>query len=1107
MAEERTSAQLLERLRNEQRKRWEGGERVLAETLLQHHVTLQANADCALELVYNEMLLREKFGDPPQLEEYVERFPQFAPGLKRLFEVHQVLESGGTLDGTPLEGTPGTSTADLPAVPGYEVLREVGRGGMGIVYEAWQIGLNRPTAIKMILAGDHASPQELARFQTEAEAVGRLQHPNIVQIYEVGESKGRPYLSMEYVAGGSLGQKLQGVPLAARSAAELLETLARAMHHAHERGILHRDLTPGNVLLAEDGVPKIVDFGLAKLLGAGPVIHTQTGVVVGTPSYMAPEQAWGKTKEIGIAADVYALGAILYELLTGRPPFRAETPLETVLQVQSVDPVSPSRLQPKLPRDLATICLQCLQKEPRRRYADAGALANDLRSFLEGKTIQARPTGTWVRTLKWAQRRPAVAALLALVVFVTALGFGLVTWQWQRAEAAGQEAVGKARELEVKNYRQDLALAERELSVNNVGRAEEILDACPVGLRDWEWHCLKRLRYGDLRALQQYPVAVYSPVFSPDGRYLAAGARNGTVKISDVATGKELLAPNMPNHNIRSVAYSPDGQRLVTAGLDGRIIVWKTTTGEVLRTLKGHEGPVGHALFSPDGNRIASSSWDYTVKLWDLATGREIRTFSGYRGAPAVAGFLSGGRCLVTTSAGGTVILWDTTTFREIWSFRDQIDWLASRALSHDGQRLALGGQDGLVTVWDLATGQRTLTLSGHTLKVGGLAFSHDDRRLVSGGYDKSLKVWDTTTGQETLTLHGHADSITGVSFSPNGQQLASASEDGTVKIWDATPLPQEERDQQVLTLRGLSQRVLGVAFSPDSQRLASAGWDGTVKIWDALTGQEALTFRGHSAYVWSVAFSPDGRHVASTGWDFHVRVWDAASGQEIHKLPGKGGYIFSVAFDPDGRQLAAGTSVGKVKMWDPTTGQEVRTLPAHDSATILSVAFSPDGRRFASADWDGVVKVWDATTWNSNPLRALRGHRGPVRCVAFSPDSRRLASAGEDGAAKVWDVETGEEILSLRHSDRVYSVAFSPDGRRLASGGWDQIVRIWDATTGDKLPTLPGHAGYVWSIAFSPDGKRLASASGYAGRGEIKLWDTSLWDKDPSPKRQAPEK
>jgi WD40 repeat protein/serine/threonine protein kinase len=839
--------------------------------------------------------------------------------------------------------------------------------------------------------------------------------------------------------------------------------------------------------------PKITDFGLAKREGFEATM-TVEGQVLGTPAYMSPEQAGGEAHRVDGRSDVYSLGVVLYQMLTGELPFRGTVRmlLQHVLQD---DPRSPRSLNDRVPRDLETICLKCLRKEPDKRYQTAGALAEDLRCFLAGKPIQARPIHAWERTLKWAQRRPAVAALLALVIFVAAVGFGLVTWQWQRAQAAGQVAANKAQELEIKNYYQNLALAERELSVNNVGRAEEILDACPPHLRSWEWHCLKRLRYRNFPALQQYPVAVFSAVFSPDGRYLASGGRDGTVKISEVTTGREVLTFKKPGHDIRSVAYSADGQRLVTAGRDGIIIVWSTTTGEALHTLTGHDGPVSRARFSPDGNRIASSSWDYTVKLWDLATRRVIHTFSGYRGAPAVLGFLPGGQDLVTCSAGGMVKVWDTTTFREVSSFGEQM-WLASMALSHDGQRLALGGQDGLVTVLDLATGQRTLTLPGHTLRVGGLAFSDDDRRLVSGGYDKTLRFWDTTTGQETLTLHGHADTITGLSFSPDGQQLVSASEDGTVKLWDATPLPEEKRDQQVLTLRGHGQRVLCVAFSPDSRCLASASWDGTVKIWDVLAGQEALTFRGHSAYVWGVAFSPDGRQLASTGWDFHVRVWDAAGGREIHALRGLGGYKFSLTFHPDGRQLAAGTSLGKVKVWNPTSGQEIRTLSAHDIAFIYSVAFSPDGLRFASADWDGIVKVWDATTWNPNPLRILRGHKGTVRCVAFSPDSKRLASASENGTVKVFDVEKGEEVLNLQHTDRVYSVAFSPDGRHLASGGWDQMVRIWDAASGQPLHTLSGHAGYVWSVAFSPDGKRLASASGYEGRGEIKIWNTSLWEK-----------
>jgi hypothetical protein len=304
--------------------------------------------------------------------------------------------------------------------PGYEVLEELGRGGMGVVYRARQVALNRVVALKMILAGGHAAAAASARFRTEAEAVARLQHPNIVQVHEVGEHRGLPFMALEFCPGGSLHRRLGGTPLPAPEAAALVQTLARAVQAAHACQIVHRDLSPANVLLAADGAPKVTDFGLARLLdGAG---QTESGAVMGTPSYMAPEQAAGRGREVGPACDVYALGAILYECLTGRPPFRAATALDTVRQVVDDEPVPVRRLQPRAPRDLETICLKCLQKEPHKRYPTALALAEDLGRFRRGEPIAARPVGRAERAWRWGRRNPAVAALLGAVVAALLLG-------------------------------------------------------------------------------------------------------------------------------------------------------------------------------------------------------------------------------------------------------------------------------------------------------------------------------------------------------------------------------------------------------------------------------------------------------------------------------------------------------------------------------------------------------------------------------------------------------------------------------------------------------------------------------------------------------------
>jgi serine/threonine protein kinase len=505
MAEELNSLELIAFLRREQQRSWRSGERVSAEAYLQRHPQLQADAEAALELIYNEIMIRQQLGEAPRLEEYQQRFPPLAARLELLLEVHAALEtcplpaaSDLTAEAEPRVPAPGAAT-DLPPVPGYEMIRELGRGGVGVVYAVRQKALNRTAALKMLLAGGHAGAEQRARFRTEAEALARLRHANIALIYEVGECEGRPYLVMEYVNGGSLASRLAGAPWPIREAALLAETLARAIHHAHDRGIVHRDLTPGNVLLALEGealpdpgengsaqaspspercIPKITDFGLAKLYLAEEAAKTQSGAIMGTPSYMAPEQAEGRSREVGPAADVYALGAILYEMLTGRPPFRAETALETLLQVQAVEPVSPSRLRPKLPADLETICLKCLHKDAGKRYASALALADDLRRFLAGEAIRARPVGQAERLYRWCRRNPAVASLTSSLLLSGVVGFVVVTGLWlhAREQQALAEANALAREQERDRAETSFrdALQAVETYLTSVGESAEL---------------------------------------------------------------------------------------------------------------------------------------------------------------------------------------------------------------------------------------------------------------------------------------------------------------------------------------------------------------------------------------------------------------------------------------------------------------------------------------------------------------------------------------------------------------------------------------------------------------------------------------------------------
>jgi WD40 repeat protein len=1069
---------------------WKAGQRPRIEDYLEGTAEPERRA-LLHELIQVEIEYRQQAQDELRPEEYRQRFPTLdSQWLPVSDPAHTASHPRGLAADLPPRQT-------VPAVPvrgsffgDYELIEEIARGGMGIIFKARKAGLNRLVALKMILAGHFASPKAIARFRSEAENTAQLDHPNIVPIYDVGEHEGRPFFTMKLIEGGNLAQHLPTLTSDLRRAVHLLATAADAVHFAHQHGILHRDLKPANILLDAEGLPHVTDFGLAKRL-AGPAGEspdtgmTQSGAVLGTPPYMAPEQAAGQSKSLTTAADVYALGAILYEMLTGKPPFQAETPAELLVHVLHREPIPPSRLRPQLPRDLDIICLKCLQKDPQHRYRSAETLAEDLRRWLQGEPIQARPVGRMERGWRWARRNPVVA-LAGLAVVGSLLVGTAIAWYSAlvATAAAGREAAEAARakaNLEEANrhaYVSALRLTEVSAERAQLDRAVELLESQTpehtqgMDLRGFEWYYWRRYFHADLPTLKGHLGHVNRVTFSPDGKQLATASMDDSVKLWEADSGR--LIRTFEDHGLMpsGVAFRPDGKQLACCGsrydpetrslghFDIKLL--DLASGQVVGTLHGHTSHVVCVTFSPDGLRLASAGGeDRTVKVWDLQTGHELHTLRGHANGVAAVAFSPDGTRLASASWDATVKIWDGRSGREVHTLRGHGSVVEGVAFSPNGLLLASASWDGTVKVWDPQMGGEVHTLRGHTGPVHGVAFSPDGDWLASAGDDQTLRLWEVADGRQVRSLKGGG--FSSVAFSSDGQRLASTTLANSVKIWDAGS------SQEPLTLKAHTEAVSSVVFSRDGGRLATAGGDRLVKVWDVRTGRELLSWKGSSKVL---AFSPDGTRLAGAGLEAAVKVWDAGTGRLLLTVPAHTWIITGLAFNPDGTRLAGITGDGtRVTVWDARSGEEVLAFAGH-TKEVLAVAFSPDGARLASAGRDWTVKLWDAA--DGRELRTLQGHNHHVIDLAFSPDGTRLASVSLDNTVRVWNVAGGrEEIFFHDYPSGALSVSFSPDGKRLALAHLRRDVSVVDVASGQELLTLPGVV--TSGAVFSADGQRLA--------------------------------
>ncbi len=997
------------------------------------------------------------------------------PGVRA--EVLALLAADEAAGGQFLRSPMPAPTSEASAASDYEIIgrrvgrytiqRLIGSGGMGAVYEATQEEPRRTVALKVVKSG-FATRSALRRFAHEAQILAQLRHPNIAQVYDAGTHRDRsesvPYFAMELVPDARpLTVFAHETRLPTRRRLEIFLRVCDAVRHGHQRGIIHRDLKPGNILVDEAGEPKVIDFGVALATDIDQrvtTVQTDIAAFVGTLRYMSPEQCSGDPRGLDTRSDIYALGVVLYELLTGQLPYdlSGSSAYEIPRIIREAAPRRLSSIDRALRGDLETIVLKALDKERERRYQAVGEFAQDIRHYLANEPIQARRATNWYVLRKSIARHKVGAAAIAVIALLTAASALSLGVLYRQAE-------DRARALREADYFNRIALALNAYEQENTPNVVELLAGCPEDLRGWEWYYLQRLSDTAVMTLRDYDRDVSAVCYSPDGAVIAAGDRGSVVRLHEAAGGRILETLVGHQTYVTSLDFAPDGRSLVAGGVDGAFYLWDLNAPGPARVVKGH-GFTVIAEMSPDGTTLMSASSDGLIKLWDVQTLELVRTLGGDTAPHNYAAFSPDGRRIASALRDSTVRIWDAATGAEIRVLHGHRDRVRTVAYDHDGTRLVSTSWDNTVRVWNAESGDPIQTIDDKTSRIAIARFSPDGDHVV-GATHAALKMWEIASGNPTGVHIGHDERIMDLAFSPDSRHVITGSADRTLRMWELEPL----RNANVL--RNFKARVHALSISPDGTRIAIGGQRPGVHVVDAETGDDLLVLDGARSYVNRTAFDPSGARIAGGSGAGVVWVWDARSGAVLLEIPAHQYEVDDLAYSPDGSRMLSVGLRSEASVWDARTGASLLRI-TDDPGGCTGAAFAPDGQRLVTTGRQSVA-IRDALSGRT--LLAWKTEQ-PAGHPAWSPDGRWIAVC-TGSKLQLFDAVTGRLVHDMRqHLRAVLDVVFSPDGRRLVSMGYGNLIKMWDTRTGRLTLTLDVHVGPAPAVAFSSDGRYFVTGS-----------------------------